>query len=185
MSDIPGSLSPFFQMRPLFRLNSPGLTVTDADKNQNSTFNTNLSAIESNFAMVIHSIDLQLNISGALATDMYALITFALSENQGATSALVEADNSTSLWLGQKGWYQEIQTSGMGIVFSEDIKRHLFDPWPLITVAQTLNILAEMTEVVAASTPDFIVRMFINYTLEPIDATLRQRLLERITLSTT
>jgi len=174
----------FFQMRPLFRLNTPALTITDADKDQNATFDTNLSAIESNLAMVIHSIDLQMNINSGIATDMLNLITFALSENQSATSALAAAADSRSIWLGQQSWYQELVTTGMATVIRDDIVRHMFDPWPLITVAQTLNILGEMTEIVAATSPNFIVRMFMNYTLEPIDAALRQRLLERITLST-
>jgi len=171
-------------MRPLFRLNSPGLTVTDADKDQNSTFDTNLSAIESNFAMVMHSIDLQFNANGTTNADMLNLVTFALSENVSATSALTSAGDSRSLWIGQKSWMYEITTTGASNWVQDDIVRHNFDPWPLITVAQTLNILAEMTEITASTSPDIIVRMFINYTLEPIGQELRQRLLERIALST-
>jgi len=174
-----------FNMRPLFRLNSPALTVTDADKDQNSTFETNLSAIESNFAFAIHSIDLQLNVNAQNEADQLQLITFALSEDQGATSALSAAADSRSLWIGQKSLYQTLSASGQSVMFNEDIVRHVFDPWPLLTVAQTLNILAEMTEIIAGSAPDFIVRMFLNYTLEPLTEELRRRLLERITLAST
>jgi len=174
-----------FNRRPLNRLNSPALTVTDADKDQNSTFNTNLGAIETGFAMYIHKIQIQCNQQTVNGTDMTNLLTLILSENTSATSALTEGANPASLFIYERDFLQDISTNGMYGQIYDAIQTQILDPWPIITVAQSLNILAEMTEGTAGTEPDYVCRFFLWYTLEPVTAELRQRLLERITLSTT
>jgi len=174
-----------FNRRPLNRLNSPTLTVTDADKDQNSTFNTNLGSIETGFAMYVHRIQVQCNIQSVLVANLANLYVGILSENTSATSALTEANNPASLFIYERDFHQGFTTSGFGNYVYDAIQNFNLDPWPIITVAQSLNVLCELTEATAASSPDVIFRVFLWYTLEPVTDQLRQRLLERITLSTT
>jgi len=171
-------------MRPLNRLNLPTLTVTDADKDQNTTFNTNLGAIETQLAMVIHRIQVQCNMQGAIVADPFNLLIGALSEDTGATSAVAEGADPRSLFLYERDFIGKFTTSGASLQIYDAIQTFELDPWPIITVSQTLNWLGEMVEKVAGTQVDYIMTGFLWYTLEPISDDLRQRLLERISLAT-
>jgi len=173
-----------FNRTPLFRMRSGSITLTDADKDANIVFNTNLGAINVQMAMFIHRMDFQCNTQQLTNTDLAVLIVSVLSENTGATSALLQGNDTRSLWLAEKDYMQEITTTGaLGFVDNQAIRRVELDPWPIITIAQQLNFLSEQVEVISASIPNVICSLDLWYTLEPIDAQLRSRLIERLNLA--
>lgn len=172
-----------FNRTPLFRLQSASLTLTDADKDANDVFNTNLGAINVQMAMYIHRIQIQCNVQAWVAADLANACVYVLSENTGATSALLQGNDTRALWLGERDWLTDITTTGMSGFTYEAIINVDLDPWPIITIAQQLNWLSEMVEFTAGTSPDIITKINIWYTLEPIDATLRSRLIERLNLA--
>jgi len=179
---VPGKVG--FNRTPLFRMRSGSLTVTDADKDQNIVFNTNLGAINVQMAMFIHRMDFQCNINGWPGAALTNLYVSVLSENTAATSALLQGNDTRSLWLKEKDYNNVlITTGGSGFVDNKAISRIELDPWPIITIAQQLNFLCELVEVVAVSSPDLVASLDLWYTLEPINAELRSRLIERLNLA--
>lgn len=173
-----------FNRRPLFRIQSGSLTITDADKDQNDTFNTNLGAINVSMAMVIHRIQIQCNIQGAFpnANSLYLLVG-VLSENTGATSAVTEGGDTRSLFLYERDFERNLVTSGGSFQAYEALQTFNLNPWPIWTIAQTLNFLGEGVEAISGAYPNVIMRAHLWYTLEPVDAALRARLIERLNLA--
>jgi len=186
MSEVPIVPLPAqgFNRRPLFRLQSGSLTVTDASKQQNSVFNTNLGAIDVSRAMVIHRIQVQMNIQGWFAADAAVGYVFNLTENTASTSALTAGGDTRSLFFGEKDYLNDITTTGMGGAIDKDAVRTInLDPWPIITIAQELNWMTELVEFISTTTPDLVSRINIWYTLEPIDSAVRSQLITRLNLA--
>jgi len=181
----PSGARALFSNKPLFRLASASLTITDADPDQNDVFNTNLGAINVQQAMVIHRLQIQCNFGTVLpGGDATALLVGILSENTGATSAVLQGNDSRTLFLYQRDFAKDFSTAvGSTLNVYNAIQTVDLDPWPIWTIAQQLNFLGELTEGIAAAYPDFIMRIHLWYTLEPVDATLRSRLLERLNLA--
>ncbi len=185
MSEVaPIAPTAFFNRRPLFRLQSGSLTLTDADQVANNVFNTNLGAIDVSRAMFIHRVQIQMNIQTLPAADMSNLYVYNLSENTAETSALTAGGDTRSLLFGEKDYHLEVQTSGMGTIVDNDAIRTInLDPWPIITIAQELNWLTQGVEVVAVASPDLVSRINIWYTLEPINSAVRSQLIARLNLA--
>lgn len=181
--DVAPPVSVGFNFKPLFRIQSASLTVTDADKDQNDVFNTNLGAINVSMAMVIHRIQVQTNLSGLPAVDGVSLYTYILSENSSATSAVLQGNDARTLFFGQRDFIDTITTSGEAAFVYDAIQTFNLDPWPIWTISQELNWLCELTEAVASTNPDLVSRVNLWYTLEPVDAALRSKLLERLNLA--
>lgn len=175
--------TPSFFNKPLFRIQSETLSITDAAKQQNDLFNTNLGAINVQMAMVIHRLDVQLNPQGFLGVDAAQALVLVLSEDTSQTSALTAGQGTRTLWFTESDFTMDIATSGVSSHIEQVVKRVELDPWPIWTIAQQLNWLGEMVELVAGTAPDFNAKIDLWYSLEPVDAQLRSRLLERLNLA--
>jgi len=172
-----------FNNRPLFRIQSDALTITDADKDQNDVFNTNLGAINVTMAMVIHRVEVQMNVQGLLPSESTYLTIGILSENTGATSAVLQGNDTRTLFRMERDWINRAVTSGKSANIYDAIIKYDLDPWPIWTIAQQLNWLGEAVEAVSAAYPDIITQVNLWYTLEPVTPAMRSRLIERLNLA--
>lgn len=180
---IPSAGGVGFNRTPLFRIASASLTVTDADKDQNDVFNTNLGAINVTMAMVIHKIQVQINQQGVGRDDMANLLVYVLSENTSLTSALLAGNDTRTLFFGERDFLSTFTTSGLGNFVYDAVQTFNLDPWPIWTIAQQLNFLVEEVELAAGTQDDYVGRINLWYTLEPVDAALRSKLIERLNLA--
>lgn len=175
--------TPSFFNKPLFRIQSASLTVTNADPDANNVFNTNLGAINVQQAMVIHRMDIQCNVQAVMVAGLVNAIVMVLTEDSSATSALTAGGGTRTLWFGERDFQATITTTGGHSQIYDAVFRVNLDPWPIWTIAQELNWLSELAEITAGAAPDYITKIDLWYSLEPVDATLRSRLIERLNLA--
>jgi len=173
--------------RPLFRLVSPTLLMTDVDLDLDTRFNTGLAGLEQALALEIHRIDLLLGVNGAIVQEVrLATINLVLTENAGARLANDEFASAQVLYTHQAQHHmQQAGTSGNITVNETRMTQHSYDfVQPQLTIASRLNFLAQATENVAATFPDTLTQLIIWMKIVPISTSTRADLLARLTLAT-
>lgn len=164
-------------------LQSPTVTPTDAAPNDNETFRTGISTqLSPQIAMAIHQIDVNIIYKAAMPPESYAVVSVALTEDLSATDAANELIDPRTLFIAGKQVITRLTTSGRSQQIIDLLKEHKLDP-PIWTIAQQLNIIGSLQEIVAAAYPQFDVWLRMHYTLHPISVVNLQALMQRLNLS--
>ena len=152
----------------------------------NSNFRTGLATqVSSNLVLAIHAIRwnffIQRRVDYEDVSDFYVGI---VSEDVGATIAANELTDPRTLAEAGLGRQTILATAVGGAdsiynVFSSAE----FDP-PIYTIAQQLNILAEIVENGTATSPSCDIHVKIAYTVEPVSQGLINQLQQRLNLAT-
>jgi len=171
--------------RIMLSLQSPTANVTNADLQDNELFNTGLSTqLSPPVAMAIHAIRWNIFQRTHISyEDLAEAIIAVLTEDTGATVASNELTDPRTLAEAGMGFVSVLETAAGG----SDADRPLlwtaeFDP-PIITIAQRLNLVAEIVEDGATTSPSFDVHAKLYYTVEPIDQTMLTMLTMRLNLA--
>ncbi len=170
----------------MLQLQSPTVTITDADLDVNSLFNTGISTqLSPSVAMAIHGIRWNFALStyvtpGDFINQIIALIT----EDVGATDAGAELTDPRT--LAEAGTQSDESTAtavGESHSHSSVFFGAEFDP-PIWTVAQRLNLVAIGIEQAGGAMPEWDIHAKIAYTVEPVDTQMSTRLVQRLNLAT-
>jgi len=168
------------------QLQSPTVAVSDGTLVANTLFNTGLATqLSPQFAMAIHAIRwnfFTFNLGATQSLEDAFLGT--ISEDVGATTAASElTDPRTLAEAGQE--YTSITITAVGEQYqhSQMLWTAKYSP-PIWTIAQRLNILGQISEGGAGTSPAVDIHAKLYYTIEEIDDQMMRNLVQRLNLAT-